>query len=86
MELNQAGVACTFGITNATMDQYIIGKDIPTVEMLAKIIIGSQELDLIWVTLDWLVFEKEHTLENQIIKDSYINSKYDILPAKIFDI
>lgn len=85
MELNQAGMARTFGISNTAMSQYLTGKRTPTVEMLAKIVTGAQEMGLTWITMDFMVFGKKLAPGVKIVKGSIIDREYDLLTGKIMD-
>ena len=86
MELNQAGMARAFGLSNTAMSQYLTGKRTPTVEMLAKIVSGAQEMGLTWVTMDFMVFGKELPGSIQVADASIIDKKYDLMTTKILNL
>ncbi len=86
MELNQAGMARTFGISNTAMSQYLTANPTPTVEMLAKIVTGAQEMGLSWVTMDFMVFGKELPGSIQVAERNIIDPKFDLLTTKILNL
>ena len=86
MEVNQSAMARTFGLSNTAMSQYITGKRTPTVEMLAKIVSGAQEMGLDWVTMDFMVFGKDVTPDVKVVKGAIIDREYDLLTGNIMEI